>query len=364
MDIRNILARYRIMRIFDKCENKIYTKINYEKLENCFCILDDNDNIVCDVYPEIKLDSDYKPGNFELKILYNDRQDCTEESIFQVYAEKQRIGWIFPIQAINSKEHSYAENAYFLKYAYIAWYLLLDCLNVEIESMDEFDLLNQYDDGISILILDKENCDKLDDFEFDKYVIGLYQKGYSVTGKGNLYADSSDRSKRINIKRQSTELDDVPYLIELFKKQIPLENNDISRFYLYYQVVEILISKVFDKEFSKFIEELKDTTEKLFDKKEDLGHMSNEKWRFRKLCNDYCSIDTYLKSCLNDKCTEMLNYTKCKVYDNMEDNLYQVRCLMVHRMYILDESAEQMLHDLDNIFLDVVIQLVLSYSAK
>ena len=71
MDIRNILARYRIMRIFDKCENKIYTKINYEKLENCFCILDDNDNIVCDVYPEIKLDSDYKPGNFELKILYN-----------------------------------------------------------------------------------------------------------------------------------------------------------------------------------------------------------------------------------------------------------------------------------------------------
>ena len=60
----------------------------------------------------------------------------------------------------------------------------------------------------------------------------------------------------------------------------------------------------------------------------------------------------------------MLNYTKCKVYDNMEDNLYQVRCLMVHRMYILDESAEQMLHDLDNIFLDVVIQLVLSYSAK
>ena len=56
--------------------------------------------------------------------------------------------------------------------------------------------LNQYDDGISILILDKENCDKLDDFEFDKYVIGLYQKGYSVTGKGNLYADSS----RIEVK--------------------------------------------------------------------------------------------------------------------------------------------------------------------
>lgn len=364
MVIRNILVRYRKMQIFDKSENKIYKKFDYDVSGNCFYILDDDGNVVSDISPIIQLDSEYKPSKFELKILYNERNDCTEESIFQVYAEKIRIGWIFPIQAINSKEHSHASDKYFLKYAYIAWYLLLDYLDIKIESMDEFDLFQQYNDGINLLILDKDNCNQLKNFEFDKYVIGLYQKGYSVKGKGNLFADAIDKNIRLNIQRQSNELDDIPYLIELFKRQIPLETNDISRFYLYYQVIEILISKVFDKEFSNFIEELKDTTEKLFDKKEELGHMSNEKWRVRKLCNEYCSLDTYLKQCLNDKCKDILNYTNCKIYDNMEDNLYQVRCLMVHRMYILDENAEEILHNLNNIFLEVIIQLVLSYCTK
>ena len=441
------------MQIFDKSENKIYKKFDYDVSGNCFYILDDDGNVVSDIFPIIQLDSEYKPSKFELKILYNERNDCTEESIFQVYAEKIRIGWIFPIQAINSKEHSHASDKYFLKYAYIAWYLLLDYLDINIESMDEFDLFQQYNDGINLLILDKDNCNQLKNFEFDKYVvigeydiekinnreikyknsykigkkikgfdqlqvgdyvvhtihgigqyqgvisltkngvvkdyhqiiyadndkiyvpaskietidkyvIGLYQKGYSVKGKGNLFVDAIDKNIRLNIQRQSNELDDIPYLIELFKRQIPLETNDISRFYLYYQVIEILISKVFDKEFSNFIEELKDTTEKLFDKKEELGHMSNEKWRVRKLCNEYCSLDTYLKQCLNDKCKDILNYTNCKIYDNMEDNLYQVRCLMVHRMYILDENAEEILHNLNNIFLEVIIQLVLSYCTK
>ena len=352
------------MRIIDKSENKIYTKFRYEISEGCFYLLDDDGSIVSDIIPEMKLDAEYKVSNFEMKILYNERMDCTEESIFQVYIGKRRIGWIFPIQAIHSNEHSYAENKFFLKYAYIAWCLLLEHLNVEVESMNEFDVFKLYNDGICLLILDKDNCEEVDDFEFDKYIIGLFQKGYSLTGKGNLFTDVIETNIRLNIQRQSKELDDIPYLIELFKKQIPRETNDISRFYLYYQVIEILISKVFDEEFSKFVDDLREATEKLFDKREDLGQMSNEKWRVRKLCNEYCSIDTYFKECLNDRCKDVLHYTDCKVYANMEDNLYQVRCLMVHRMYILDEIAEQKLHSLNNAFLEVIIQLALSYRVK
>ncbi|MBQ9935274.1 MAG: hypothetical protein IJO70_05430 [Lachnospiraceae bacterium] len=349
------------MRIIDKSEKKCYSKYQYNSIEKIFCILDDDNNIVREIIPDVKLDDEYNPKNFEMIILHNEREDCTEESIYQVCVEKQRIGWIFPIQAIRSKEHSYAENKFFLKYAYVAWNLLIEQLCIEIDSLDEFDLFREYPEEISLLVLDKDNCNKVDGFEFNKYIVGLYQKGYSVIGKGNLYGDAIENNTKIHIKRQSKELDDIPYLIELFKKQIPRETNDISRFYLYYQVIEILISKVFDEEFSVFIEELQNTTEKLFDKKEDLGQISNEKWRVRKLCNNYCSVDTYLKKCLNEKCIEMLTYTNCKVYENMEDNLYQVRCLMVHRMYMLDDMAEKLLSEINDIFLEVIIQLVISY---
>lgn len=352
------------MQINDKSENRIYTKVNYELQENCFFILDDNENIVKAINPQIRLDGEYDVSNFEMKILYNERDDCSEESIFQVYVEEQRIGWIFPIQAIHSNEHSYAKNVYFLRYAYVAWHLLFQKLNVEINSIDEFNLFKYYKEGTNILILDKDNCNKLDKFEFDKYIIDLYQKGYSVTGRGNLYAAHMKKKVNLKLKRQSKQLDNIPYLIELFKKQIPRENNDISRFYLYYQVIEILISKVFDQEFKDFVETLKETTEKLFDKKEDLGQIANEKWRVRRLCNQYSTVETYVKSRLNDKCIDFLQYTNCKQYGNMEDNLYQVRCLMVHRMYILDEVAEEKLSSLNDAFLDVVIQLVLSYDVK
>lgn len=349
------------MRIFDRSANENYFKFDYDEIERCFNILGENREVIKEIIPKLELDAEHNPRNFEMKILYNERDDCTEESIFQVYVGNQRIGWVFPIQAIHSKEHSYVEDKYFLKYAYVAWSLLLERLDIEIDSINEFDLFQQYNENINILILDKDNCKLVEDFEFDQYIVGLYQKGYSVTGKGNLYAEAVDKDVRLHIQRQSKALDDIPYLIELFKKQIPRETNDISRFYLYYQVIEILISKVFDMEFSKFVDELRTTTEKLFDKKEDLGQISNEKWRVRKLCNNYCSLDTYLKEYLNEKCKDILDYTNCKSYTNMEDNLYQVRCLMVHRMYILDEVAEQKLTSLNNAFLDVIIQLVLSY---
>lgn len=352
------------MRIIDKSDKKCYSKYKYDTIENTFYILDDSNNVVSEIIPNVNLDCEHNPQNFSMQMLNNERKDCTENSIFQVYIDNQRVGWIFPIQAIRSNEHNYADNQYFLKYAYVAWDLLIRQLNIDVNSLEEFDLFAEYPEGINLLILDKENCAKVKQFEFDKYIVGLYQKGYSISGKGNLYAETIERGKRLNIKRQATELDDIPYLSELFKKQIPRETNDISRFYLYYQVIEILISKVFDKEFTLLVNELQSSTEKLFDKKEDLSRITNEKWRVKKLCNNYCSVDTYIKKSLNDKCIDMLKYTNCKVYENMEENLYQVRCLMVHRMYILDEKAEKILSDINDIFLELIIQLVITYKSN
>lgn len=59
-------------------------------------------------------------------MLYNKREDCTENSIYQVLVKNQRIGWIFPVQALLSRDHDYAKNSFFLKYAYVAICLLLE----------------------------------------------------------------------------------------------------------------------------------------------------------------------------------------------------------------------------------------------
>ncbi len=48
----------------------------------------------------------------------------------------------------------------------------------------------------------------------------------------------------------------------------------------------------------------------------------------------------------------------------MADNLYRVRCLLVHRMYVLDAPARTTLGEVDDLFLEVVIELLLTYKAN
>lgn len=109
----------------------------YNDADNIFEIKDAEDNLICEYYPELKLDAEYNPQEFECHLLKNDREDYSENSIFQVYASKKRIGWIFPIQALMSEQHDYVENRFFLKYAYVACYWLLENIKCDNQRFSE-----------------------------------------------------------------------------------------------------------------------------------------------------------------------------------------------------------------------------------
>lgn len=349
------------MKISIKGSKDLCRTFIYNEQERNFELIDQDKNVLAEVNTNINLDDEYNPNNFVVKILHNNRDDCTEECIYQVYVKQQRIGWIFPIQAIHSKDHSYSENIYFLRYAYVAWFHLLSLCDVEIESFEDFDLFSYYGDDINLLVLDNENCGKITDFDYNKYIVSLFQNGYSESGLGNLFSESVNHDKTINLYRQSKDLDDIPYILELFRKQIPNEVNVISRFYNYYQIIEILISKVFDDLFESFLNELKISSDDLFDKKEKLNEYTNERYRVKRLCNDYSRIETQLRNELNEKCRNLLEYTHSKVGQEMHDNLYGVRCLIVHRLYLIDDRATIMLKEIDDLFLDLIIQLIKSF---
>lgn len=352
------------MKITIKDSKKICREFVYNKQNHIFELMDQKRNVLAEINTKILLDDEYNPNNFVVKILHNNRNDCTEESIYQVLIERQRIGWIFPIQSIHSKEHSYSENAYYLKYAYVAWCHLLSSCVADVEFIEDFNLFNFYQDDINLLVLDNDNCAKITDFDYDKYIVSLFQNGYSESGLGNLFSDSIVHDKTIKLCRMSNNLDDIPYIIELFRNQIPNETNEISRFHTYYQIIEILISKVFDDLFMKFLDELGGDSNNLFERKEKLSEFTNEKYRVKRLCNDYSKIETSLRNELNEKCKSLLVYTNGKTGNEMHDNLYQVRCLIVHRMYLLDDKAKIILKEINDLFLDLIIQLTMTFHVE
>ena len=82
-----------------------------------------------------------------------------------------------------------------------------------------------------------------------------------------------------------------------------------------------------------------------------------------RLFNDYCGVDSDIKLILKEKCDEFLEHVNSeKIGKEMPDSLYLVRCQIVHRMYVIDDFAREILAEIDDLFLDTVIQLVLSFS--
>ena len=355
------------MKITDKASKEICRKFKYDKENRYFELMNEKYEILAEVSTNIELDDEYSPENFVVKVLHNNRKECTEESIYQVYVGQERIGWIFPVQAIHSNDHSYSNDRFFLKYAYVAWSQILNECEIEVESLESFDILEKYQDDINFLVLDKENCSRIQNFDYNNYIVNLFQNGYSETGLGNIFFSTiNNTGKKLKLYRQSSDLDDISYIVELFKKQIPNETSEISRFYTYYQIIELLISKVFDVLFNKFLASINEDSNDLFEQKEKLNEFTNEKYRVRRLCNDYSKIDSQLRNELNDKCVDLLKYTNDKLdkevilKKGMHDNLYQVRCLIVHRMY----RAKTILKEIDDLFLELIIQLVISFRAK
>ena len=337
----------------------------YNETINTFEIKNKGGETICEYYPKLKLNPEFEPSNFQYYILKNDREDYSENSIYQVCVSQKRIGWIFPIQALLSDQHTYCENPFFLKYAYVANCLLLnDIKNEKASSVSEIELTDFYDESITILVLDNENIKSIDDFDIKDYTVSLYQKGYSYSGRGNLDSVIEKIDKKFNLKPISKELRKIQYIHILFAKEIPKEQEAFAKFHIYYQIIEILITIVFEDKFKRFVEQLIENTDSLFDKRDELGNMVIEKQRVKWLFSNYVSLSGETVNILNDQCKKLLNLSEKETSDIMAENLYSVRCLLVHSMYILCDESNEVLKEINKNFLDIIMEMLLTFKTK
>jgi len=341
-----------------------FSCFEFIKEENLFRIISRSRKNILQYNPILELDSEYNPDNFEIVFLNNTRDDCTENNIFQIYVENNvRIGWIFQIQALLSQEHDYANDKFFLKYAYVASYLLLNQIESRnrINLQEDINICDYYDIELNVLVLDKDNCMKISDFSLNDYIVDLFKSGYSINGNGNLLSYIDRPNKKIVLHRQSSELNKITYITVLFKNILSQEQELFARFHTLYQIVEIIISIIFDNDFIKFVGALNCDTENLFDMRDKLSNMASEKARIEKLFNQYVKVSTVSANVLNDVCGKLLENNKKERNQKYYNNLYAVRCLLVHRLYSLDETSNETLKEINAAFLDVIVEILLTF---
>lgn len=344
--------------------NDVYSSVIFDQETNKFILGGEHSNFL-EYNPVLKLDSEYQIQNYSYQLLANESPTCTENSIYQVYVEKQRIGWIFPLQALLSEEHDQSRNPYFLKYAYVASCLLLqDIAETDKRNVPgEIFLQDYYDPKQNILIIDAENTAKLDSFELDDYVVGLFQYGYAFQGKGNVFAEHFpiETRTKIALRALSSELSTIPNINFLFKEQLPVAENEVIRFYLCYQIIELLIAVVFEDQFQGILAKIAEDSEALFDQRDNLSKIAGEKHRIKVLFSSYASCETNHQTDLDLACKKLLALNGKVVSDQYYENLYSVRCLLVHRLYTLSNDSYGILQDINKPFLNVIMDILFSF---
>ena len=347
---------------------------------------------VLTIYRDNNNNTDHKHEDYSLFILKSFELN-KENDIFQVYEKVAdlRIGWIFPIQALVSNKHGCAENEHFLKYAYVAFYKLL--LNQEdyshftpsIEQIEDYKLTDFYGDNIIILILFKTNIQKIANFNIDNYLASLYSHSYyyceptenikkintcqptedlnEIKNRANL---KSSGNTRLILQRSSKYLQGESYIDRLFKSLLKTEEHHLVRFYLLYQVIELI---VFERKILDEINNFNNNADKNIRKfKEKIDNISTEKTRVSILINDYVKINNpnLLISC--NELIKLFNDDDSNEKDDISKKqdlggaLYKVRCLIVHHFRKLpDKILEEKLREINKEFENIIIKIILDY---
>ncbi|HCD1870870.1 TPA: hypothetical protein NBI88_005132, partial [Enterobacter bugandensis] len=111
---------------------------------------------------------DPKPQYTGYNIFLYSKKDADEKEIAQVEIvtnrSKQRLGWLFPVLALISGEHDYADNEFFIKQAYEAYTHLKG---------------QELDESIYIFVLNNTVSDLL---EVGKEELGIFSLSFSKYG--------------------------------------------------------------------------------------------------------------------------------------------------------------------------------------
>ena len=352
-----------------------YVSWTYIPSENKFVFEGEGEHSL-EYNPVLKLDTEYDPSHFQIVFLNNN--ETTENSIYMVEVKNNdkwdRIGWVFPIQALLSREHTQANNQFFLKYAYVASCLLLGMIDktVNDETPEEFYLDDIFDADQNILVIDNDNVSKIGDFQFEKYIIGLYQYGYTLKGtipcSNSLPISHDNYPGRIKIKKISDDISSIKFINQIIGGPLTSETSLVMRFHFWYQIIEILIQEIFNYEFAQLLGKLSTDPESLFDTKDSVNTISGEKQRVKMLFENYSSIiDASARNDLNNACIKLLSHLQRKVVPNVAYNLYAVRCLIVHKLYTLSAKSEEeglvisYLSEINDALTDVLIDVLSTF---
>lgn len=284
------------------------------------------------------------------------KTNFSENDIYQVYEKdlNDRIGWVFPIIALSSNKHSFANNKHFKCYAYVAYRTLIA------NSTDEF---IEFHENTMILILYKSKLASIPNFQIKDYLPSLFQYGYLTKNIDDLNNSfKAINSFRIEIQSISDKLKQEDYPFELFNDLI-FEKHPLVKFHVLYQNIELLISKILLNEINLLSQNIERKKVYTRDIGRKLENFVAESKRISKLLSDYSSLKDNFVDLLKTECNNLLVLLgkSEETEENIDRSLYAVRNFIVHDYRNIPRAYHNNLVQINCYFELFITDLLINY---
>ena len=305
-------------------------------------------------YP-LEVNNYFDPENFSLFYLVS--HDLKENDIYQVFDKGRdvRIGWCFPVQALDSKEHSFQDNEHFLRYAYVAATKIFTASPDDLftnkpplETPSEYKLTDFFTEEVALFVVSLETLQDTNAFCIRELLPSIYKYGYTrLSSRTTAHLASFGRRPervRMNLISMSNGIERIDFIEKAYVDLLPYESDPFVSFFYFYQIFELLISQIFTVEQGELVQELVDASSDSVKTKELLrkaSEISSEQERLKMLFDRYTEGNVDSRN-LHESCNNLLTATGRQNEENPVKSFYKIRNVLFHqyrdvqRMDLLD----------------------------
>ncbi len=327
----------------------------------------------------LSLPADLDPAQYEVHVFF--AGDARESDIYQLYVPSddgaQRIGWFFSILALESNLHDFAENEHFLRYARAAIDNFFDVYPSMVAeaapsfaSDGGFTLTSFAPDSAVFLVVSKVVTSQGALFDLARMYPYLTSIGVldEKQSKGGVAVVPFLRplGGKVKLIHSTQEFADDNLVRTLLSYAAHAFNSPVLQFFYLYQVIELLMEKIFSIEQESIISKInlaKGEVSKVKEAMDDLAECISEKKRINAIHDKYCdpppSVSDLVRTC------RALNRTLgVKEGDTLARSLYPLRNLIFHNYRSFPDENLCDLMEVNRLFFDAIPRILASFRGR
>lgn len=336
------------------------------------------DGVVAPLLCPLELTYELDPDGYDLYVFF--AGDIRESDIRQVFVAGRdgdsRVGWLIPLLSLESDLHDFADNEHFLRYARAGIEGLFDVLPQDVvDAMGPVSIGNGLaltslaPETTVLLVISKKVLANGAFFDIDRLYpflssIGILDERQTKFGR-IVVPFVRPEGLKIRLVHCAEEFAQDKLVGALLTYAAHAYSNPVLQFFYLYQVVELLMEKVFSSEQKAIVAKINQangSVTKVKEAMDDLGDCLSEKHRINAIVEKYCDPKPAISELVRS-CRDLNAALGIKEGETLAKSLYPLRNLVFHNYRSFPDQSLDDLKRINFSFFSAIPNILSSFKS-